>query len=1635
VKQYTVDEFAEELKNKYPQYKNLDNNILVEKALSKKPELEQYIIKEEITPVSSPTKYTVKEFAAKLKELHPEYASIDDKELVDKAIEKKPDIKNYIETPSLLERGKEFVGKGVEAIKGFAEKIIPQEEPMDESKKPIGATRSFEPSETIEKPEQKPEPGQIPIPQLSAEPQIKAIESRFYSIQDPRAKALELKSLPLDIGINLINKLPDDQKIAVNGELEKLLKEDKEANAFAMGILQSTLAPTFFPKETKREIEKTQQAAPIRFGAGQFAGTASQALIGAGALNKLLGKTIISKSPLLTNAITRLTTAGAIAAEQNIGRKEIGEAIGDVAQQSGGGLVSIIPEIVVPAGPLQLIAQPLGDLVYDIVSGKIRGQDVGSKRWWKNEIITLASSAGFAIRDVASGKTFEVQQQAQRNELKKLLNSGKTKEWELTPQASQRIDENIRKSLEATQTPSISKVIEAEQAEFETTTKSGIEITRNIIWSKNPNEQFKEAQKKRIWYHGDQNPGFKPHRGMWLAPTKSAAEYFGGKNITTWEVTGDLKNSLEIDYKNEKDNIVYPNAVGPEGNDASQPSLQIYDLSKIKPKIENIEKIRKPPTETELKNTSKMTGDELIKEARRLNVPFSLGAEGIKGPRSQIEKAIDIARKMENYKKSTIDVESEKVTAEVERLTKEIESKPVSPEETVEKTIRFRSDEMKNADNEMNKKSQDVSEFERAEAQRGFLQLPGEKKVVEGGEKKVAETLEAGRYESLNPIEKIKKSINATIGSIKKSFTKYESDVESYPQYRDDRRTEFDTMRRGLFETVAKYRYASLSKLFKSEGKRGVRKATDILLLRNLKLRGLKGQTLENDLNVEQVQKHLDWVEKNSSKEVLDAVEDMRTVLQGIGKELVARGKLPEAALEVDYFPHKVLDYTPEFMLGLKTPMNRKFGEPYRPYTKKAVGSKRLISSDDSVVWTHIAKVLADNAQEDWFTKQALKYDATSRVTPEERQKFYKGYETVIDGKRYKVMEWKKTRYRARAISEGLLEKAQQEDMLVKDWLETKGPFGGKSVREITAMGKPQLYLLPKEIAVDLDNLIEKSPPFMDAIYNIGHLTQKWKGFTLATAALPYQMGNIMGDGISTLVFDPHAYTYLPQSSRVAMKIFYPQGIGKNITLNSFEQKLYDVALQKDVARSGMTSELRYGILKSLSEKYKTASEYRESLMRLSILAHQLDRVDKGEAVQNLAGLNLKGLDNESAAGKVAREVLVDYLAVPRSYQLFLSRGLMPFVRFHEGNFRNYARAITRNEGTHKALKTATPILAAYAAQWAYNNLSENKKDMEMQLPDYLRERWHLNLFKNKDGNVVVWAPQQPVDMAMSWLGLDKMNKIASDMKAERITSKQAAGEFWDAIRGGAPENIGSLMNPLIQAWQGLQSNEDPFTHRKIMPDAVHREGIFSKYGKRYTIGYLGEKLITPIAQYTRTKKGGDPTKNPLLDWLTEGPFNIKRAFGIYEVNPLTQKLSEHFEVAGPIEAANEYYRTKFYDILDEYGDNVSEGLKARKDNMALTDKQQRAINDVEALVKTAKENGFEGLQLNTWFKNNTAQRKIIDSELRNTTDENKRKELIDRKKELLTGSQVEYMKKVPKTGQRKYVTEMQRRSAMPGNE
>jgi hypothetical protein len=108
----------------------------------------------------------------------------------------------------------------------------------------------------------------------------------------------------------------------------------------------------------------------------------------------------------------------------------------------------------------------------------------------------------------------------------------------------------------------------------------------------------------------------------------------------------------------------YPGFTNPKNGEVAQAPLLMFNddqnegttitispdqgIDELRRKIEASRK-----NATIQQSTSTMTSGELIKEARRLNVPFSLGVEGIKGPRSQIEKAIDIARKMENNKKVT----------------------------------------------------------------------------------------------------------------------------------------------------------------------------------------------------------------------------------------------------------------------------------------------------------------------------------------------------------------------------------------------------------------------------------------------------------------------------------------------------------------------------------------------------------------------------------------------------------------------------------------------------------------------------------------------------------------------------------------------------------------------------------------------------------------------------------------------------------------------------------------------------------------------------------------------------------------------------------------------------------------------
>lgn len=268
-------------------------------------------------------------------------------------------------------------------------------------------------------------------------------------------------------------------------------RESTMAGGLVTGLEKSI--PFFGAKG--QDIEQIEQEQRGQVIAGEILGTVAQGALGASGVSRILAKTAISKSPILMNALSRTIPAivqrGAMSTEEVIeGTKDIETALFDSIIESGGGAAfSMIPEIIMPAGLAQIIAQPLADLVYqagiDAVRGSESREKVFTKEWFMEQIPTLATSMGFAIKDVADGKLFIAQQKAMREEIKGIL--PKPKPDVETPQPVEIVDGSIPKT-------SIDEFKQYEKEHPELDQKTDIEQQEQVV-SGLPTEDIKPQQK------------------------------------------------------------------------------------------------------------------------------------------------------------------------------------------------------------------------------------------------------------------------------------------------------------------------------------------------------------------------------------------------------------------------------------------------------------------------------------------------------------------------------------------------------------------------------------------------------------------------------------------------------------------------------------------------------------------------------------------------------------------------------------------------------------------------------------------------------------------------------------------------------------------------------------------------------------------------------------------------------------------------------------------------------------------------------------------------------------------------------------------------------------------------------------
>ena len=761
----------------------------------------------------------------------------------------------------------------------------------------------------------------------------------------------------------------------------------------------------------------------------------------------------------------------------------------------------------------------------------------------------------------------------------------------------------------------------------------------------------------------------------------------------------------------------------------------------------------------------------------------------------------------------------------------------------------------------------------------GRVLLPGD--TPEGiKDPKLRAVLYAGRkrigFIGSNLVSWLKDAATSLFEGIK---LEYEPTLRDYPQLQDDIRTGPVTFSRKAREQSE----LALGGLTGNLNNYQEDLFLNIIGMQDLISRGGEGIKLPQDLSADTIKTELDNQLRIAPKSVLDAVAKYNTLMKDIGMDLVAREKLGIDELKTNYFPHYVLEYMPAWWDEASAYLPKKLRKPYGAYLKKAVGSTKDIAITKEALAWHLSSVFMDNAIDDWAIEQLTKYDkiglsaeqlaSLGPVKPNELK--------TLGGKQYKGFQYVPGRhvYPAQMTNPSVLNKALEEGMTVEDWQASVGPKGGAAVTQGLAMGRyNKVYLLPIEIYNRFNVL--KTPwgdnPFLSLAMPA---TALWKRVTLDWAGIPFQVANFFGDFINLYRTAPGAAKEVGMSLHILKHLRTPD------KLSPWQQKVLKIAHDKDVLGAGFVQEYAHispfmssqGIL----EKLERWSSLREGLLRMAMLSYQMKRAEVGlPFVAPEFSPYIQKLDKVSAAAYIARKFTVDYLAIPDWYRRWVRGFAAPFITFYQVNAKNWAKYVKNSP-----IGFIVKFLSVMVGLWAYNNTGD-RKNIEERLPDYWRWRPFHVILKSTDLNhdgipdrALIWAPQTPVEMSMAMIGMDRVGDKITMIRAKRMTIKEAALQQMVDIGLGSLNTVHSLLNPMIQFFEGILSNRDPRTKQEVVPSEL--SNISENAKLPYRTRYFFEKMFAPYGQYLKESKGIKPESWGILT----GPLDITRAFGFYTVN------------------------------------------------------------------------------------------------------------------------------------------------------
>jgi len=160
--------------------------------------------------------------------------------------------------------------------------------------------------------------------------------------------------------------------------------------------------------------------------------------------------------------------------------------------------------------------------------------------------------------------------------------------------------------------------------------------------------------------------------------------------------------------------------------------------------------------------------------------------------------------------------------------------------------------------------------------------------------------------------------------------------------------------------------------------------------------------------------------------------------------------------------------------------------------------------------------------------------------------------------------------------------------------------------------------------------------------------------------------------------------------------------------------------------------------------------------------------------------------------------------------------------------------------------------------------MDRNNRYIEEHLPDYVKEKTHLNLrYLDTDGDgerdkIAVVSPELPSDMALTFFGMNEVGALITKARMGRIEPKEFAVELLKNMGVSAGDTMYDLLNPIMKMVPEIVANYDSWTRKPIVPDDSKGLSDYEKL-KSFWMPYMAKQLMPPINNMLMAARDNDP--------------------------------------------------------------------------------------------------------------------------------------------------------------------------------